>query len=47
MTRMTSVYMLFAQSDYYIKKAQLRYAVQEDDKAAMYIRWAADVLKKQ
>ena len=28
-------------------KAQLRYASDADDKAAMYLRWAADALKKQ
>lgn len=28
-------------------KTQLRYATDADDKAAMYLRWAADALKKQ
>ena len=28
-------------------ETQLRYATQADDKAAMYLRWAADALRKQ
>ena len=28
-------------------ETQLRYAAQADDKAAMYLRWAADALRKQ
>ena len=40
-------YSRYAENEMYKYETQLRNAAQADDKAAMYLRWAADALRKQ